>query len=449
VDESTQRRKDWIRVAAALFGVAWGANHFTPLLLVYRSELNLPDSAITGIFGIYAVGLVPALILSGRAADRYGRRAVLRPAMLVSVLASVVLMIGPWWPLLYVGRLLAGVASGAAYSAGTAWVTELSAPGLGARRSAAALSLGFGIGPLLAGVLAQWLPLPTELPYIVHLALMAGAVALAWRVPETAPATRRTERSQWVPRPAISRHFLLGVVPWAPWVFGTVAISIATLPALLANHSGGAISTPVAFSGLVGGLTLPLGALVQPIARRFDQASHLHGPVAGLLLASLGLAGTAVVAWRPDIPLVLAAAVALGTGYGILMVTGLARVELLAEQHEFAGLVSIFYALAYLGFAAPYLVAALAGGVAYALWLLIAALITMATIPLMMLGGRPVASPRSVGHDARLGEGDGEPMDALGDLIGACGVGEAETEVRGRGLSGEVGAPGRHGDAGA
>ena len=378
-------------MAAALFGVAWGANHFTPLLLVYRSELKLPDSAITGIFGIYAVGLVPALILSGRAADRYGRRAVLRPAMLVSVLASVVLMIGPvWWPLLYVGRLLAGVASGAAYSAGTAWVSELSAPGLGARRSAAALSLGFGIGPLLAGALAQWLPLPTEVSYFVHLALMAGVIILAWRVPETAPATRRTERIQWVPRPAVSRHFLLGVVPWAPWVFGTVAISIATLPALLPNHSGGAISAPVAFSGLLGGLTLPLGALVQPIARRLAQASHLHAPVAGLLLASLGLAGTAVVAWRPDIPLILATAVVLGTGYGVLMVTGLSRVELLAEQHEFAGLVSIFYALAYLGFAAPYLVAALAGGGAYVRWLLVAAFVALATIPLMMLGGRPV-----------------------------------------------------------
>ncbi|MFD1523174.1 MFS transporter [Pseudonocardia yunnanensis] len=386
-----QRRTAWIRVAAALFGIAWGANHFTPLLLVYRSELKLPDSAITGIFGIYAVGLVPALILSGRAADRYGRRAVLRPATLVSVLASVVLMIGPvWWPLLYVGRLLAGMASGAACSAGTAWVSELSAPGLGARRSAAALSLGFGVGPLLAGALAQWLPLPTEVSYVVHLALMAGVIILAWRVPETAPASRRTERSRWVPRPAVSRHFLLGVVPWAPWVFGTVAISIATLPALLANHSGGPISAPVAFSGLLGGLTLPLGALVQPIARRLAQAGHLHAPVAGLLLASLGLAGAAVVAWRPDIPLIVATAVVLGAGYGVLMVTGLARVELLAERHEFAGLVSIFYALAYLGFGAPYLVAALAGGVAYARWLGVAAFVALATIPVMMLGGRPV-----------------------------------------------------------
>jgi hypothetical protein len=111
--------------------------------------------------------------------------------------------------------------------------------------------------------------------------------------------------------------------------------------------------------------------------------------VVGLLVTALGLAGTAVVAWRPATPLVVVTAVVLGTGYGILLVTGLDKVERMAGQHEFAGLVSIFYALAYLAFAAPYLLAALTGGVSYALWLVIAALATLATIPLMMLGGRP------------------------------------------------------------
>ncbi len=176
----------WIRAAAALFGIAWGANQFTPLLLVYRSALGLPESAITTVFGIYAVGLVPALILGGRLADRYGRRAVIRHAVVVSALASAVLMIGSvWWPSLYLGRFLAGVASGAALGAGTACVKELSGVHAGAWRSAAAFSLGFGIGPLVAGALGQWLPLPTELPYIVHLALMVGVVTLAWSAPDT------------------------------------------------------------------------------------------------------------------------------------------------------------------------------------------------------------------------------------------------------------------------
>jgi hypothetical protein len=395
-DPRPRRIPDWMRAAAALFGVAWGANQFTPLLLVYRSALGLPESAVTSIFGIYAVGLVPALISSGHASDRYGRRAVVRQAVLVSVLASLVLLVGPfWWPALYLGRFLAGIASGAALGVGTVWVKELSGVGPGARRSAAAFSLGFGVGPLVAGALGQWLPLPAELPYVVHLVLMVGVIALAWSAPETGTNAATVPDAGWLPRPAVSRHFLLGVVPWAPLVFGTVAISIATLPALLSSHVASAASAPVAFSGLVGGITLPLGAIVQPVARRLDQASHLHGPVTGLVVAAVGLGGTAAVVWHPSTGLALVTAAILGTGYGILMVTGLARIGAIAADSEFAGLVSIFYALAYVGFAAPYVINALSRGVDYSFWLSIAAAATLATIPLVVLGGRPAAAGSS------------------------------------------------------
>jgi hypothetical protein len=114
--------------------------------------------------------------------------------------------------------------------------------------------------------------------------------------------------------------------------------------------------------------------------------------VTGLLISALGLAGTAVVAWRPSMALALATAAILGTGYGILMVAGLSRIGAIAADNEFAGLVSIFYALAYVGFAAPYVVNALSQGDDYTLWFSIAGAATLATIPLMMLGGRPSTS---------------------------------------------------------
>jgi hypothetical protein len=110
--------------------------------------------------------------------------------------------------------------------------------------------------------------------------------------------------------------------------------------------------------------------------------------VVGVLVTALGLAASALVAWRPTAAGVVVTAVVLGTGYGILLVTGLDRVERLADRHEFAALVSVFYSLAYLGFATPYLLATLADGVAYAPWLAAAALTSLAAIPLTLLGGR-------------------------------------------------------------
>ena len=64
------------RLGALLLAAAAGTNIPTPLLLVYRDELDMSDASITAIFGVYALGLMLALAVAGQAADRWGRRRV-------------------------------------------------------------------------------------------------------------------------------------------------------------------------------------------------------------------------------------------------------------------------------------------------------------------------------------------------------------------------------------
>lgn len=149
----------WLRAALALFAVGWGANQFAAMLPVYKAHDHASSAAVTLLFGAYAIGIIPALLIVSPISDRIGRRRVLRPVLLLSIVATCVLIAGGshLW-LLLLGRLLAGIASGAAFAPGTAWVKELStgAAGTGARRATIALSSGFASGPLVAGVLAQW-----------------------------------------------------------------------------------------------------------------------------------------------------------------------------------------------------------------------------------------------------------------------------------------------------
>ena len=72
-DEAVQSRH-WRRAVLMLFAVAAGTNVPTPLLLVYRDRLHLSPSTLTALFGFYAAGLVPSLLLSGPLSDRLGRR---------------------------------------------------------------------------------------------------------------------------------------------------------------------------------------------------------------------------------------------------------------------------------------------------------------------------------------------------------------------------------------
>src|ERR1035441_8483331 len=126
----------WVRIAFAMFAVGWGANQFSPMLIVYRHELNLSAAAVAGLFAIYAATLVPGLLIGGPASDRYGRRPVVLPFVLLSPVATMLLILGPRnLAILAASRALAGLCSGVVFGSATAWVQGLSpGTGLSARR---------------------------------------------------------------------------------------------------------------------------------------------------------------------------------------------------------------------------------------------------------------------------------------------------------------------------
>src|SRR4051812_32981743 len=212
----------WVPVAAAMFAIGWGANQFVSVLVAYREHSGLSVGTVDALVGAYAVGLIPALLVLGPVSDRSGRAPVLRIAAVVSLAATAVLMVGGLWAL-FAGRLLAGLASGAAFAAGSAWVEELSAldpgvpPGSGARRGAWSLTAGFGLGPVVAGLLAQWAPAPLVTAYVPHLLVGLAVLVPLWRSPETVtPGAGRGLRVRSAGDPAFRGR----VAPVAPWVFG-------------------------------------------------------------------------------------------------------------------------------------------------------------------------------------------------------------------------------------
>jgi MFS family permease len=348
----------WRRVGLLLFAVGWGANSFVPLLLVYRVRLALDAAAPALLFGMYALGLVPGLLLAGPVSDRRGRRAVVLPSACVALAASAGLGAGGGsFGALLVGRLVYGLGAGGVMSAGAVWVVELShdaAPGAGARRATIALSAGFGLGALVAGAVAQYGPAPTLLPFAIHVALLGGLLIVARGVPDTgdrAPPGRllriELDCAGW-------RSFARRVVPMAPFVFGFPAIAVAALPGMLAGALGEA---PVAYTGLLVGLTLGAGVVVQPVTRRLEPATAAR---LGLLVGAAGvLLGALAVAWQVP-ALLLVVAPILGAAYGTAMTGGFQTVQQLARPDARGGITGLYYVLAYVGFAAPYLLALVA-----------------------------------------------------------------------------------------
>lgn len=356
-------RYPWLRVCLALFAVGWGANQFAPLLLVYEAQQHLSELVTTSMFAAYVIGLVPALILAARLAGRHGHRAILRPTMVLATLASGVLLIGHWSEAaLFIGRVMYGVATGAAMAPGTTWVKELStdAPtGTGARRAAIALSAGFMGGPLISGPIAQWLPAPEITSYIVHIALMLAVTVLAWTTPETGTTTDALDHREQVPdgrHVALSGVFWADIAPAAPWVFGCATIGLIVLPSVVRQQVG---SWDVAFSGLMAGITLGTGILIQQRARHLEARRPGATTPAGMACAIVGTLLAVLAAATDQWLLVPVAGVVLGASYGLLLVGGLTAVERLAPPHQLAMTNAVFYCLTYIGFAAPTFMATL------------------------------------------------------------------------------------------
>lgn len=351
--------RDWLRVALALTGLGWGANQFASVLAVYRIQDGASEQLVTGLFATYVAGLAPALLIAAWLSQHVGKRTVIRPALLLSVLSTLLLILGSQteW-LLFAGRLAAGVAIGAAMGPGTAWLKELSAdapPGTGARRATIALSSGFALGPLVAGAVAQWLPGPQVLPYVIHLVGMIGVVALAWGTPEADRSDHPTPSIRAVLVHLDAPWFWSSLVPSAPWVFAAATVSFLIAPSLVDSVWAG---SPILI-GVAAGVTLGTGVLIQPAVRRLGVAhSHLVLPL-GMALATVGLASVTLLAVTGVVWLLPAVWLILGAAYGTTLVGGLVLVERRTPVPLMAPTNAVFYVLTYVGFVAPYWVALL------------------------------------------------------------------------------------------
>ncbi|QGU06309.1 multidrug efflux system protein MdtL [Corynebacterium occultum] len=352
----------WLLVAASIFAVAWGGNSFTPLLVLYREQGNLSELIIDLMLVYYAVGVAGGLLAAGPLSDRYGRRPLMLLAPLLGVVGSVFIAFGEQQGLFMgVGRSFAGVAVGIAMTAGGTWIKELSdprfdpgaRPGTGAKRASMSLTAGFALGAAVAGVLAQWGPLPGQLPYAVHVLICLLLLPGLLVVPETRQSAHRKIKGSFLSDLAVpsARHprFLLVVVVLGPWAFGSGFTAYAVLAGQLQEH----VAYPVASAALIALVTLGSGFLIQQFGPRIAGGSQSRGPLIAMGVTVIGMVLAAVVVEKHHLGWSLLACVFLGLSYGLCMYLGLAEVQQIAAPRDMAGLSGYFYCLTYSGMVVP------------------------------------------------------------------------------------------------
>lgn len=164
-----------------------------PALLREIGGIPLADAALWGgvLMTVFAAMQFIFGPVIGALSDRFGRRPVLLISLLVMALDYLVMALAQTFWLLLVGRIVGGITA-ATQATAAAFMADISAPHEKAARFGligAAFGIGFVLGPLLGGALAEF---GTRAPFYAAAALAAANLCLGFFVmPETVKEQNR------------------------------------------------------------------------------------------------------------------------------------------------------------------------------------------------------------------------------------------------------------------
>lgn len=328
----------------------------TPLYARYEQADGFPHPVVTVVFAAYAVGVLASLYLAGHVSDWFGRRPVLVVAIAIQVIAALTFAIRPELGGLLVGRVVNGIGVGILTATATAYLAELRASSRPGESIAFAASIataanlgGLGLGPIVGGMFAEWLPDPLHLPHLVFAALFAVAVVLALRLPET--ATLPDPRPRWRPQriliPRADRPLFLAAAAAAFTAFAVFGLFGSVVPALLANvlHESDAF-----VAGLIAGSVFLAACVSQLVFASRSAVTRARLP---LVLVPLGLVAVGAGVLLEQLPVFAAGGLVAGAGVGLLFRSSLDTAGELAPAHARGeGLAAVFL-VAYAGLVLP------------------------------------------------------------------------------------------------
>lgn len=351
VGERMRERAPSYAAALVLTLLFMGATLPSPLYVIYRDELHFSQVTLTLIYAVYFAGAMATAFFLGRISDEIGRRIAIIAAVVISIGASLVFIFADSLAMLFIGRLLSGLALPLASGAGTAWIVELCEDRCtAASLSAGAILSGLGLGALISGLLAEYSTEPLVFPFVALVSLALAAAVIVCLLPETVKHRVRWSQISLRPRIGVPRSIIGAFAAPAVTAFASFALLgfySALAPSLLQrslqveSHAiGGAVIFELyAAAVLVMALTQWLGA----------RAAMLSG--LALLLPSLAVL---VAAFQLHSLSLLLTGAALGGGAAALGYRGsLQIVNQIAPDNRRAEMVSTYLMFCYAGVSLP------------------------------------------------------------------------------------------------
>ena len=396
--------RPFLILAMAIFTATLGIGMVAPILPVYARSLGASGAAVGLTFSAFALTQVFISPFAGRLADRYGRKRFLILGLLSYAAAAIGWSLSNDVLTVILFRALTGVGSALVFSLALAYIGDLAPPGREGQYMGTFEIfdfLGFGAGPLLAGVLVDHAGIDATFLIMASLFVSAAGI-VAVLLPRRArpPAGGATSAAR---RVAPWRE--IAANPYVQSLFGmrvSIAISFGATFSFIAVHLEENIGTTATMVGallaaqqVAGGVTQPLaGLLADRTGRRLLIAT-------GSLLVAAG----PVTVWATDSYALILGGFVIGVGIGG-SVLNVAAQALQVELGRRLGMATIM-SLQSMGFGIGVLIGSIGGGFIVERRgvpevLLVAALVGLAGTVFFLVrtaGRPPLAAPSAVEFD--------------------------------------------------
>ncbi|WP_262927221.1 MFS transporter [Phytohalomonas tamaricis] len=344
-------RLPFLLVAFAFLIAMLGTTLPTPLYPLYQQRLGLSELMITVIFAAYAVGVIGALLTVGSWSDQLGRKRMLLAGLALSAASAAVFLTSHSLTTLLLGRVLSGLSAGIFTGTATVAVVELAPKawqGVATLIATAVNMVGLGLGPLTAGVLAEYAPWPVRLPFAVDLALIAAAALGVWFAPETVERPDKPRlRLQRLSVPSEVRGVFIPAAIAGFAGFAVLGFFTATAPAFVGrvlNHANSALI------GLVVLILFVASALGQRIQSSLGERRRMPLGCAALA-AGVALIGVSIM--LASLPLLMLGAVIAGLGKGVTFRAGMGAITTASPAERRAEVASTFFVVLYVAISLP------------------------------------------------------------------------------------------------
>lgn len=350
-----QSWRPFLMISLALCIGTIGTALASPLYPIYQQLWHLLPSQITYIFVAYMFGCLTTLLFLGRTSNSFGFIRTLQIGLFFAIIGLTLSVFASNTYYLGFGRFIIGIASGLISTSamlGLIYTIPESHKQNAAQLSSIITVIGFGLGPFIGGVIAQFSDQPLVTPYLpVIFAAILSFISL-FRIKTASFEKQPFSIAPHLELPETQFKTLFYITSFSAFcAFGSFSLFASLAPSF--------IKDVIPWHGpLVSGATIASILLVSASAQWFAKSLNMHKTLnLGLMFLMISYVILSICMIMHWSWLFFISVICVGMGHGLSLLGAFALIHHMTNIENRAAVVSTYLFIAYFGTIIPIITA--------------------------------------------------------------------------------------------